>query len=297
MKKIAFVITAILFAAFFVRADVIKLKNGKVYKGFIMYYENGKYTVLMNNKKYPLDEDSVESIKWESNDAQIAAAYKGEPLPQKKKRGYDTGSYAKAVIDFVAVSGAEEASITGGMQVFPSIEYGWILGPVNFGIQLGAGFNGGKGHYYFYTTSDGDVNGEYDISRTVLLLMLTNTTTFDLFGDSPLKIFLGASLGGGFTSDSLENYPVLTDYYTAAQYSDKTEMYPTFAIEGKLGLMYGISDKIKASAFIGYRAMSGNAYLEPQRESEFESDGIFGLMAKTTNFGGILFGLDCSYIF
>ena len=299
MKKIIAILILVFLSAGFIYADVIKLKNGKTYKCFIMYYDDGKYTVLMNGKKYPVLEDSIEAIKWDSNDNEIASAYRGEPLPQKKKRGYDTGTYAKGVVDFVLQSGEENILITGGMQIFPSIEFGWILGPVNFGIQASMGFSSGRGNYSFYTDYDGYVNGTYDISRTVLLFLLTNTTTFDVFGDLPVKPFLGAALGGGFTADSLSDYPVLADYYSQAGYSDKTETYPSFSVEGKVGLMYSVSEKVKASAFVGYRALSGSTYAEPVREDEsyYESSDIFDFMSNTSNFGGIMFGLDCSFIF
>lgn len=298
MKRLAVLVIVLSCCFGILSADAVKLKNGKIYKGFIMYYENGTYTVLVKGKKYPVPEDSVAAIKWDASEDEILAAYAGEPVSKKKNRGYETGSLVKFVMDFIATGDAEAASIAGGLQVYPGVEYAWIMGPAKFGVQLNLGFTSGEGPYTFETDPDGFKTGTYEIGRSVFILMLTNTTSFDIFGDSPIKLFLGAGIGGGISLDSLKNYPAIIDYYSAAVYEDKQEMSPVLLVEGKLGLAYSVSDKIILSFFGGYRAVSGSAYGHIKSDYDYYgTPGIFELMEKAKNFGGIIFGLDCSYVF
>ncbi len=77
-------IICLVFFTYSYAEDIIKMKDGKVYKGVIVSYKKGKYTIMINSKKYTIPESEVSRIWWLATQPELDVNLVGEKISDSR---------------------------------------------------------------------------------------------------------------------------------------------------------------------------------------------------------------------
>lgn len=291
MKRLFYIYYVIFLVLFFsfpvLSADVIEMTNGKRYKGVILDYDQGLFFIKINGKKHFLLEDEISRIKWNSSDAELNEALKGETFKLPASRwGHLKLS---AITFFETVVFFDEAY---------SKVYNNTLSHLGFGIGVKnvTKFSQGAWISFMYNTSSGNISYNYPhsdlqeqtkIETSRLFFMFNALTGIDLFSGLPFELYCDFAVGAAQITDKLKSYPVISneDWIwppPEVEMRPMTKSYLTFAGRISVGTHFGLADFLDADFGLGFFGMVQKSYENPDEidDWQFESDFVKGVSFK-----------------
>lgn len=263
MKKTAIFLVLMLLFSFYAAArtvSVITMKNGGIYKGKIVDFDNGIYTLEINGKEYKLSENDILKMGWESD---------SDKKNMKKTPGNDGQDPQPLYVYCRPYAGGLFPGSAAITSVFPGTM-------INYGVELGFDFGSKFSRYClglnFFTRQASGTLTYYDLlepdnpkttsqDSAEYIIQLAIGFSFRIIENLPFFCFFDVGAGAGINNDILAQYPTVDDYYTPAGHYERLVMtYPCFAAFTCAGVALEISNNFIIKLGAGYQAFSTNIY-------------------------------------
>jgi hypothetical protein len=300
LKKTA-IIALILFtsflSAFCGTLSVITMKNGLIYKGKIIDFNEGVYTVEINGKDYSIRENDIRGLGWE-NDG-ISGSDLSDTLGMRKKKQIDEDDerhimfYINPGISYLQFGPVEMTSVFGGGMYLYGINAGWEFrsGAATsvLGLEFLAGSISGTLVYDdVLKNGASSITGEKNSKDILMLTFGQKARTFFL---KQLSAVIDIGIGGGINFDGLDNYPVVDDYLgPTGHYAPLNNNYGSIAANGEIGMEYNLNDNLFIKLGCGYQFLSMDVY----KSSQWIQDKVLDSTSSPSsqNAGGIIYTLS-----
>jgi hypothetical protein len=247
--------------------DSLKMQDGKIFKGIIIDYENGKYGLKINSKKYYINEASIMQIYWQATQTELDTAFKDEVF-KASSIVRDTPKFViKLIADHLIPMTPVIASVFKSGFNNAGAEIGFEYSTYSGMLSVFTG--GGEGTVSFIDPKD---NLEHKTKQKSSVLGIFLGPQYRYFPKSFVSPVIGVNIGFQWITDELDAYPMgWGDYSVYGSYIPGYVSVPYIKViksgasaAGKItaGADININEHLKIDIRGGYFACSRESFTD-----------------------------------